>query len=131
MSAGYALSTTVARPYPETVAAVRAALGDRGFGVLTEIDLAATLKSKLDVDLPPQVILGACRPPLAHQALQTEPSVGLLLPCNVVVRSLDEQNTLVEAVDPQTMVTMTDNEDLKPVADEAARRLTAALESLS
>lgn len=131
MSAGYALSTTVARPYGETVEAVRTALGEQGFGVLTEIDLAATLKNKLDVDLPPQVILGACRPPLAHQALQAEPSVGLLLPCNVVVRSLEEHRTLVEAVDPATMVTMTDNEDLKPVADEAARRLTAALESLS
>jgi uncharacterized protein (DUF302 family) len=131
VSAGYALSTTVARPYAETVEAVRTALGEHGFGVLTEIDLAATLKAKLDVDLPPQVILGACRPPLAHQALQAEPSVGLLLPCNVVVRALEERSTLVEAVDPATMVTMTENEDLKPVADEAARRLTAALESLS
>ena len=131
MSTGYALSTTVAKPHAETVEAVRAALGAQGFGVLTEIDLAATLKSKLAVDLPPQVILGACRPPLAHQALRAEPSVALLLPCNVVVRSLDDGNTLVEAVDPQTMVTMADNEDLKPVADEAARRLTAALESLS
>ncbi len=131
MSAGYALSATVAKPYAETVEAVRAALGEQGFGVLTEIDLAATLKAKLDVDLPPQVVLGACRPPLAHQALQAEPSVGLLLPCNVVVRAIDDENTLVEAVDPQTMVTMTDNEGLKPVADEAARRLTAALASLS
>ncbi len=110
---------------------MRAALGEQGFGVLTEIDIAATLKAKLDVDLPPQVILGACRPPLAHQALQVEPSVGLLLPCNVVVRALDDDTTLVEAVDPQTMVSMTDNEDLKPVADDAAQRLNAALASLS
>ena len=127
----YAISRTVDRPYDETVAAVRAALGEQGFGVLTEIDLAATLKAKLDVDLPPQVILGACRPPLAHQALQAEPAIGLLLPCNVVVRAVDDTTTLVEAVDPQTMVTMTHNEDLKPVADEAAQRLTAALEALS
>ncbi len=127
----YAISRTVSRPYAETVEAVRAALGEQGFGVLTEIDLAATLKAKIDVDVPPQVILGACRPPLAHQALQAEPSVGLLLPCNVTVRAVDDATTLVEAVDPQTMVTMTDNEGLKPVADEAARRLTAALESLS
>ncbi len=127
----YAISRTVARPYDETVTAVRDALGEQGFGVLTEIDLAATLKAKLDVDLPPQVILGACRPPLAHQALQAESSIGLLLPCNVVVRAVDDGTTLVEAVDPQTMVTMTHNDDLKPVADEAAHRLTAALESLS
>ncbi|MGZ4437549.1 MAG: DUF302 domain-containing protein [Nocardioidaceae bacterium] len=131
MTRTYALSTTVAAPYAATVDAVKAALGEQGFGVLTEIDLAATLKAKLDVDIAPQVILGACRPPLAHQALQAEPSVGLLLPCNVTVRALDDDTTLVEAVDPQTMVTMTDNEDLRPVADEAATRLGAALASLS
>lgn len=127
----YALSTTVTKPYDEAVAAVRAALSEQGFGVLTEIDLAATLKAKLDVDIAPQVILGACRPPLAQQALAAEPSVGLLLPCNVTVRALDEGTTLVEAVDPQTMVAMTDNEALRPVADEATSRLTAALASLS
>ena len=127
----YALSATVTKPYDEVVPAVRAALSEQGFGVLTEIDLAATLKAKLDVDIAPQVILGACRPPLAQQALAAEPSVGLLLPCNVTVRALDEGTTLVEAVDPQTMVAMTDNEALRPVADEATSRLTAALASLS
>lgn len=76
----YAISTTVSTPYAETVEAVKAALGEQGFGVLTEIDIKATLKKKLDVDVPAQVILGACRPPLAHQALQAEPSVGLLFP---------------------------------------------------
>ncbi len=126
----YALSTTVTTPYDETVEAVREALGEQGFGVLTEIDIKATLKKKLDVDVPAQVILGACRPPLAHAALQAEPSIGLLLPCNVVVRET-EDGTVVEAVDPQTMVAMTDNGDLQPVADEAKERLEKALASLS
>jgi len=126
----YALSTTVQAPYDDTVEAVREALGELGFGVLTEIDIKATLKKKLDVDVPAQVILGACRPPLAHAALQSEPSIGLLLPCNVVVRET-EDGTVVEAVDPQTMVSMTDNERLQPVADEAKERLEKALASLS
>ncbi len=126
----YALSTTVTQPYAEAVEAVRAALGEQGFGVLTEIDIKATLKKKLDVDVPAQVILGACRPPLAHAALQAEPSIGLLLPCNVVVRET-EDGTVVEAVDPQTMVAMTGNGDLQSVADEAKERLEKALASLS
>ena len=126
----YALSTTVSTSYDETVQAVREALQEQGFGVLTEIDLQATLKKKLDVDVAPQVILGACRPPLAHAALQAEPSIGLLLPCNVTVRETDA-GTIVEAVDPQTMVTMTDNPDLQKVADEAKQRLESALAALS
>jgi uncharacterized protein (DUF302 family) len=126
----YALTTTVQAPYDDTVEAVREALGEQGFGVLTEIDIKATLKKKLDVDVPAQVILGACRPPLAHAALQAEPSIGLLLPCNVVVRETTD-GTVVEAVDPQTMVAMTDNERLQPVADEAKERLEKALASLS
>lgn len=131
MTAHYAITRSVRAPYDETVGAVRAALAEQGFGVLTEIDIAATLKAKLDVDVPRQVILGACRPPLAYQALQAEPSVGLLLPCNVVVRQIDEETTLVEAVDPQTMVALTENVELKPVATEASQRLTTALSSLS
>lgn len=126
----YALSTTVDTPFEETVEAVRAALGEQGFGVLTEIDIKATMKQKLDVDVPAQVILGACRPPLAYAALQAEPSVGLLLPCNVVVRETGH-GTVVEAVDPETMVAMTDNSDLQTVADEAKVRLEKALASLS
>jgi uncharacterized protein (DUF302 family) len=126
----YAITTTVATPYDATVDAVKEALGEQGFGVLTEIDIKATLKKKLDVDVPSQVILGACRPPLAHVALQAEPSIGLLLPCNVVVRET-EDGTVVEAVDPQTMVTMTDNDGLQQVADEAKERLEKALASLA
>jgi uncharacterized protein (DUF302 family) len=126
----YALSTTVRTSYDETVEAVKAALGEQGFGVLTEIDMKATLKKKLDVDVPAQVILGACRPPLAYASLQKEPSIGLLLPCNVVVRET-EDGTVVEAVDPETMVSMTDNGDLQEIADEAKERLEKALASLS
>jgi uncharacterized protein (DUF302 family) len=125
----YALSTRVGTPYEDTVQAVREALGEEGFGVLTEIDIRATLKKKLDVDVPAQVILGACRPPLAHAALQAEPSIGLLLPCNVTVRETDD-GTVVEAVDPQTMVALTGNADLQQVADEARVRLEKALASL-
>ena len=126
----YALSTTVPRPYAETVSSVREALAEQGFGVLTEIDLQATLKQKLGVDVPAQVILGACRPPLAREALEAEPSIGLLLPCNVVVRET-EAGTVVEAVDPNTMVTLTGNAALQPVAKDAHMRLDAALTSLT
>ena len=127
----YAISTTAEQPYDDVVAQVRAALADQGFGVLTEIDVQATMKAKLDADVAPQVILGVCRPPLALAALQAEPSIGLLLPCNVVVRALNQTTTLVEAADPQTMVSMTDNPALQGVADDAAQRLTAALDSLT
>jgi len=127
----YAITTTVEQPYDTVVEQVRGALSAQGFGILTEIDVQATLKDKLDVDIAPQIILGACNPPLAHTALQAEPSIGLLLPCNVVVRSVDDHTTIVEAVDPQTMVAMTDNPKVQPVADDAARRLTAALTSLT
>lgn len=127
----YAISTTVAMPYEATVSRVREALATQGFGVLSEIDIRATLREKLDVEVPAQVILGACRPQLAHAALQAEPSIGLLLPCNVVVRSLDDDSTLVEAVDPQMMISMTKNPDLQAIADEAAGRLNAALASLA
>ena len=127
----YALTATVRRPFVDTLAATRAALTDQGFGILTEIDMQATLKAKLDVDMPPQVILGACQPLLAHAALEVEPSVGLLLPCNVVIRALDHDTTVVEALDPKVMVTLTQNEALSSVAAEAGQRLAAALETLT
>ncbi len=127
----YALSTTVNRPFPEVLESVRSALADEGFGILTEIDLAGTLKAKLDADLLPQVILGACRPPLALAAITAEPSIGVLLPCNVVVRALDDATTSVEAMDPDAMVTVTGNEGLAEVAADARTRLTSALDALS
>ena len=127
----YAISTTLDCPYEAAVSQVRAALKDQGFGVLTEIDIKATMKTKMNADVLPQLILGACRPQLALAALQAEPSIGLLLPCNVVVRALDDSSTAVAAVDPQTMVDLTGNPALQAVADDATRRLTAALDSLS
>ena len=126
----YAISATLDVPFSTALSAVRAALGQQGFGILTEIDLAATLRSKLDVEIDEQVVLGACNPPLAHRALGVEESIGLLLPCNVVVRSVGESRTVVEALDPQVMVSVTGSTDLAPVADEAATRLRAALKSL-
>lgn len=131
----FTLSTTVAMPYAEAVAATREALSDQGFGILTEIDLAATMKAKLDVDLPPQVILGACRPALAHQAILADPSIAAVLPCNVVVRSLDESTTLVEAFDPDAMMGLASGREggsaLETVAADAKQRLTAALAALA
>lgn len=126
---GYTLSTTVPRPFDEVLAATREALADQGFGVLTEIDLAATLKAKIGAEIAPQVILGACRPPLAHAATLAEPSIGVLLPCNVVVRAAGE-DTVVEAMDPDAMVEVTGNAALEEVATDARTRLTAALDSL-
>nr|WP_114906927.1 DUF302 domain-containing protein [Ornithinimicrobium murale] len=127
----YALSTTIGRPFADVLDATRTALTDQGFGILTEIDLAATLKSKIGAKIPDQVILGACRPVLAHAAIQAEPSIGLLLPCNVVVRSVGDTTTVVEAMDPDVMVTMTRNDDLAEVAADARERLNIALGSLS
>ena len=126
----YALGTTVALPFEATLPAVREQLAAEGFGILTEIDLAATLHAKLGVDVAPQVILGACRPPLAHAALQAEPSIGLLLPCNVVVRALDDEHTRVEAMDPDVMVGLTGNTGLTPVATDAGERLRRALDAV-
>jgi len=103
----YTIGVTIERPYDVTVSAVRGSLAEQGFGVLTEIDVAATLKTKLDVDVPAQVILGACRPQLAHRALAAVPSIATLLPCNVVVRDLGGA-TLVEAIDPEAMLQVAD-----------------------
>ena len=127
----YALTTTVRRPFVDTLAATRAALADQGFGILTEIDMQATLKAKLGVEILQQVILGACRPLLAHAALQVEPSVGLLLPCNIVIRAIDHDTTVVEALDPKVIVSLTQNEALSLVATEAGQRLEAALDTVT
>jgi len=130
-TAGYALTVTLDRSFAEAVAAVRAALADQGFGVLTEIDIAATMKEKLDVDLTPQLILGGCNPPLALRALTAEPSVGVLLPCNVVVRALDDGRTMVEAMDPAVMSGLSSSPEVGEVAGQARARLSAALAALA
>ena len=126
----YGTHITLDAPFAEAVARVRAALAGQGFGVLTEIDVTATLRAKLGEQMEDYVILGACNPPLAHQALGIDRSIGLLLPCNVVVRA-GSDGTVVEALDPEVMVTLTGRPELKPVADEAARRLAAALAELT
>lgn len=122
---------TTTKPYDETVALVREQLGEAGFGVLTEIDIRATLKAKLDVDVDPQIILGACRPQLAHAALQADPSIAALLPCNVVVRRADKE-TVVEAFDPQAMTAMATDAPaaLHEIAEDARGRLAGALEAV-
>ena len=126
----YGTQVTLNAPFADAVARVRTALAEQGFGVLTEIDVTATLKAKLGEQVEDYVILGACNPPFAHQALGIDRSIGLLLPCNVVVRAAAE-GTVVEALDPQVMVTLTGRPELKPVADEVARKLTAALAGLT
>ncbi|MEU3744264.1 MULTISPECIES: DUF302 domain-containing protein [Streptomyces] len=122
----YDRTIRVAGAFDETVETVRRALAGQGFGILTEIDVQATLKAKLGHDMEPYLILGACNPPLARQALDADRSVGLLLPCNVVVRTEGDE-VIVQAIDPVTMVTLTGVEAMAPVSDEAARRLDAAL----
>jgi len=127
----YTLGATLDRPYEESVRAVRAALEAQGFGVLTEIDLRATLKEKLDVDAAPQVILGACRAPLAYQALQVDPSIATVLPCNVVVRAVSDDTTVVEAFDPAAMMGLSGDDGLDNVAGDARTRITAMLTALT
>lgn len=127
---GYTLSASVAAPYEMTLVRVRAGLAEVGFGVITEIDMAATMKAKLGVDMPPQVILGACRPELAHQALQAEPSVAAMLPCNVVVRSVDDATTVVETFDPAFMADL-GGDALAGVAADAGERLRALLTTIT
>lgn len=128
--ATYTITATLDQPYDAAVEAVRAALGEQGFGVLTEIDLKATLKAKLDVDVAPQVILGACRPALAYEAITSEPAIAAVLPCNVVVRAVDATTTVVEAFDPDAMMGLADSGALASVATDAKQRLSAALASL-
>ena len=120
---------TVPQPVAEAVARVRAALADQGFGVITEIDMSATLREKIGAEIEDYVVLGACNPVLAHAALQQDRSIGLLLPCNVVVRALPD-GSRVEVADPGTLVGLTGRAELEPVAAEATRRLQAVLAAL-
>lgn len=126
----YSLAIETDRDFDEVLAATRAALADEGFGVLTEIDVKATMKAKLDVDREEYVILGACNPPLAHQALEAEPELGVLLPCNVVVYRTGGR-TRVSAVAAEQMLGMVGNEQLKPVAGEVAERLDRVLAAIA
>jgi uncharacterized protein (DUF302 family) len=116
--------------YADAVTRVTEALKTEGFGVITEIDVKATLKKKLDVDFERYVILGACNPPLAHQALQAEPLIGLLLPCNVVVKERPGGGSIVSALDPREMFKLVGRDDVKPLAAEVTARLERVLEKL-
>ena len=126
----YSLAIETDRDFDDVVAATRAALADEGFGVLTEIDVKATMKAKLDVDRDEYLILGACNPPLAHEALQAEPELGVLLPCNVVVYRTGGK-TRVSAVAAEQMLGMVGTEALMPVATEVGRRLGRVLEAVA
>ena len=127
----YGLGVTVTLPYDAAVARVREALGAEGFGVLTEIDVAATFRKKLGIERLPYVILGACNPPLAHQAIELEPDIGLLLPCNVIVyATADPARTVVAALDPEAALRLTGRADIAPLAAEVKARLQRVLESV-
>ncbi len=127
----YTLTKTLSDTgYDAAVAAVRAALSTEGFGVLTEIDVKATLNKKLGVQTRPYVILGACNPPLAHQALQAEPAIGALLPCNVVVAATDDGGATVSAIDPVAMFEVVGRDDVAPLAEDVRVRLQRVLAAL-
>jgi len=115
----------------EALQRTRTALADQGFGILTEIDVAATLQAKLGVEVAPQVILGACNAPLAREGLRIEPDLGLLLPCNVVVRVDQDGATLVSALDPELLVSVPGRPELAPIAAEAKARLQTALAAIA
>ncbi|BBX05504.1 DUF302 domain-containing protein [Mycolicibacterium aichiense] len=128
-----ALTASLNTSFDDAVARTRKALADQGFGVLTEIDVKATMKNKLNADMENYLILGACNPPLAHRAIGVDRQIGLLLPCNVVVRSDpdDADRTLVEAMNPQLLVDVTEEPELQPVAQEVADKLGAAIAALT
>ncbi|MCB0949311.1 MAG: DUF302 domain-containing protein [Mycobacterium sp.] len=127
----YALSTTLHTTFEDAVSRTRKALADQGFGILTEIDMKATLKAKLGEDMEDYLILGACNPPLAHRAVNADRQIGLLLPCNVAVRAdPDGDAVIIDAMDPQVMVQLSDGPGLREVADEAAAKLRAAIDAL-
>jgi len=129
MNTTYGFGTTLNVPYEEAIPRVKEALKAEGFGVLTEIDVRKTLREKLGAEMEPYIILGACNPPLAHRALEQEPDIGLLLPCNVVVRA-EGQGSRVDIADPQAMLGMVGNEHLHPIAEEAKQRLQRVVASL-
>jgi len=128
-SVKYVFGKTVGLGFDEAVARVTEALAKEGFGVLTEIDVAATLKKKLGLDMPPYRILGACNPQFAHQAIELEPQIGALLPCNVVVRD-EKGKTRVEIMDPKAVLQLVDRPEIEGIATEVRKRLERVLASV-
>jgi uncharacterized protein (DUF302 family) len=126
----YGIRKVTPRTFDQALEAITMALKEQGFGVLTEIDVRATLKKKLNVDFQPYVILGACNPPLAYRALQTERELGLLLPCNVIVYDNGDGTSTISMIDPLQMMSVVNNPDLEPIAVEANARLRAALSNV-
>ncbi len=126
------ISTSLETSFEDAVARTRQALAEQGFGVLTEIDVKATLKAKLGHDMEDYLILGACNPPLAHRAIEANPQIGMLLPCNVVVRTDPDQTgtILVEAMNPGLLVEVTGEPALRPIAEEVTAKLQAAIDTL-
>ena len=131
MNAAYGFGVNLPLAYEQAIPLVVEALKAEGFGVLTEIDVKATMKKKLDVDVQPYVILGACNPKLAYQGLQAEPELGLLLPCNVIVYDSGDGSSRVSIVDPLQMLGVVENPALQPVADEANSRLRRVATALA
>lgn len=128
-----AISTSLRASFDDAVEMTRKALSEQGFGVLTEIDVKATLKAKLDEDMEDYLILGACNPALAHRAVGVDRQIGLLLPCNVVVRADPDRDgmVIIDAMDPELMVQVADQPGLRAVADDASVKLHAAIDELS
>ena len=126
----YAFGKSVPTSYEQTLTRATEELAKEGFGVLTEIDVAATLKTKLGKDMPPYKILGACNPQFAHRAIEAEPQIGTLLPCNVVVRVDADGKTIVEIMDPRSVLELTGNRAIEPIAAEVRSRLERVLAAL-
>lgn len=126
----YTLSGTTSLSFDDAVARVRETLKDEGFGVLTEIDVQATLREKLGEEIPPYLILGACNPLYAHRALELEPELGALLPCNVTVYTQQDGTTRASAVDPVAMLSIVGRIELEPIADEIQEKIERALQKI-
>jgi len=128
---GYAFTTVLNTSYEDAISKVTDALKEEGFGVLTEIDVQATLKKKLGIDFRKYVILGACNPPYAHRTLQADLDVGLLLPCNVIVYETDDKKAYISAINPVSALEVIKNEELRKIADEVSKKLERVVSKVS